>query len=246
MAQPFLERLGQQTGETINLGIATGGVEGTSRAGSGAGAGPADAGGTARAGGGGAGSDVGGSDVGGHAVGGHAIGGHAIGGHAIGGHAIGGIAVGGIAVEQIAQVDSRYMIGGTNWLGLAVPLHCSALGKVLLAFGAASLPAEPYQARTDRTITTRVALHAELAAVRDRGYAVTDEELEPGLVAVAAPVFAGSPVAIAAISVSAPASRLTAGQVPVVAGLCAQAASALSATLAGPSGIGTAHRKTAA
>jgi DNA-binding IclR family transcriptional regulator len=164
VAQPFLDRLGEQTGETINLGIA------------------------------------------------------------------GGIAGGGV-VEQIAQVDSRYMIGGTNWVGLAVPLHCSALGKVLLAFGAAELPPGRLQQRTARTITTRQGLQAELAAVRDRGYALTDQELEPGLVAVAAPVFADGLAAVAAISVSAPATRLTADQIPAVAAQCARAASDLSAIL---------------
>ena len=139
-------------------------------------------------------------------------------------------------VGQIAQVNSRYLIGGTNWVGLSVPLHCSALGKVLLAFGAAAMPSEPYEARTARTITTGPALDADLVAVRDRGYAVTDEELEPGLVAVAAPVFAGGRVAIAAISVSAPASRLTADLVPGTAARCVAAAGALSATLGGASG----------
>ena len=54
---------------------------------------------------------------------------------------------GDMMVQQIAQVDSRYMIGGTNWVGLAVPLHCSALGKVLLAFGAARMPAGPLEAQ---------------------------------------------------------------------------------------------------
>jgi IclR family transcriptional regulator, acetate operon repressor len=137
-------------------------------------------------------------------------------------------------VEQIAQVDSRYMIGGTNWVGLAVPLHCSALGKVLLAFGAAVMPAGPLQARTPKTITTRQALDAELRAVRERGYAVTGEELEPGLVAVAAPVFAGGQAPIAAISVSGPASRLTPAQIPATAAQCTAVARALSATLAGP------------
>ncbi len=140
---------------------------------------------------------------------------------------------GDMMVQQIAQVDSRYMIGGTNWVGLAVPLHCSALGKVLLAYGAAAMPAEPFAARTRRTITTRAVLAAELAAVCERGYAVTDEELEPGLVAVAAPVFAGEVSAIAAISVSAPAVRLTADLIPATAAACVGAADALSAMLGG-------------
>jgi DNA-binding IclR family transcriptional regulator len=47
-----------------------------------------------------------------------------------------GVASGDGMVEQIAQVDSTYLIGGTNWVGLSVPAHCSALGKVLLAYGA--------------------------------------------------------------------------------------------------------------
>jgi IclR family transcriptional regulator, acetate operon repressor len=117
-----------------------------------------------------------------------------------------------------------------------VPLHCSASGKVLLAYGAAALPAEPFEVRTDRTITSQSTLEAELASVRERGFAVTDEELEPGLVAVAAPVFAGGPVAIAAISVSAPASRLGARQVPTAAANCVEISRALSSTLGGQIG----------
>ena len=41
---------------------------------------------------------------------------------------------------QIDQVDSRYLIGATNWVGVDVPAHCTALGKVLYAFGALPLP----------------------------------------------------------------------------------------------------------
>ncbi len=134
-------------------------------------------------------------------------------------------------VEQIAQVDSRYLIGGTNWVGLTVPLHCAALGKVLLAFGAAELPRGRLEARTDRTITSRAALATELAAARGRGYATTVEELEPGLVAAAAPVFTGGGAVVAALSVSAPATRLGAGDLPGVAARCVAAARSLSVLL---------------
>lgn len=136
-------------------------------------------------------------------------------------------------VQQVAQVDSRYMIGGTNWVGLDVPLHCSASGKVLLAFGAARVPPDPYERRTERTITSRAKLEAELASIHEQGFAVTDEELEPGLVAVAAPVFAGGPTAIAAISVTAPSSRLTGHQIAATAASCVKVARALSSTLSG-------------
>jgi len=134
-------------------------------------------------------------------------------------------------VEQIAQVDSRYVLGGTNWLGRSVPLHCTALGKVLLAFGAAVLPAGRLARLTPRTITRRSALEANLSEVRQRGYAVTDEELEAGLVAIAAPVQRGERVAIAAISVSGPSTRFGPVRLAEVASKCVAEATALSAVL---------------
>jgi len=134
-------------------------------------------------------------------------------------------------VEQVAQVDSTYLIGGTNWVGLSVPLHCAALGKVLLAYDAAELPPGRLARRTGNTITSREALRADLADVRRRGYAVTNEELEPGLVAVAAPVYRDGNAVVAALSVSAPATRLTRTRIPAVATRCMAEASSLSALL---------------
>jgi IclR family transcriptional regulator, acetate operon repressor len=142
-----------------------------------------------------------------------------------------GVPRAGGLVEQIAQVDSTYLIGGTNWVGMSVPLHCAALGKVLLAYGAADLPRGRLEQRTARTLTSRAALAADLALVRDRGWAVTDEELEPGLVAVAAPVRRDGGAVVAAVSVSAPATRLPPGEVPAVAARCAAAAGRVSAVL---------------
>jgi IclR family transcriptional regulator, acetate operon repressor len=142
-----------------------------------------------------------------------------------------GVPRGGGLVEQIAQVDSTYLIGGTNWVGMSVPLHCAALGKVLLAYGAADLPRGRLEQRTARTLTSRAVIEADLAVVRERGYAVTDEELEPGLVAVAAPVQRDGGVVIAAVSVSGPASRLTAPGILDVGARCVRAAAGLSAIL---------------
>ena len=73
----------------------------------------------------------------------------------------------GWAVEQIAQVDSSFLLGATNWVGIAVPLHCSALGKVLLAYGAAADPRRArWSAAPASTITTAPTLARELADVR--------------------------------------------------------------------------------
>jgi len=58
-------------------------------------------------------------------------------------------------VAQIAQVDSHYVLGGMNWLGRSEPMHATALGKVLLAFGAADVPSGRLERLTPRTITTR-------------------------------------------------------------------------------------------
>jgi len=124
-----------------------------------------------------------------------------------------------------------YLIGATNWLGRSVPLHCTAIGKVLLAFGAATLPPGRLERRTEHTITGRAALETELMAVRQRGYAVIDGELEPGLVAVAAPVFRDGGAVVAALSVSGPGNRLTPARVADVAVACMAQASALSAVL---------------
>src|SRR6266704_2596055 len=134
-------------------------------------------------------------------------------------------------VEQIAQVDSGYLIGATNWLGRAVPLHCSAAGKVLLAYGAAKLPAGRLERCTEQSITSKAALEAELAAVLERGYAVIDGELEPGLVAVAAPVRRDGGAVVAALSVSGPGTRLTPPRIADVAAACMAQAHGLSAVL---------------
>jgi IclR family transcriptional regulator, acetate operon repressor len=137
----------------------------------------------------------------------------------------------GHGVEQIAQVDCTYLIGGTNWVGRPVPLHASGLGKVLLAYGAAKLPRGELQRCTERTITGEEALRAELAAVRARGYAVTDEELEAGLIAFAAPVFRYDGAVVAAMSVSAPTSRMTREAAANAARQCVDEAAGLSAAL---------------
>ena len=112
-------------------------------------------------------------------------------------------------LKLIDQVDGKHLLGATNWIGRNVPYHASALGKVLLAFGAASLPSGTLQTKTSRTITTRSLLNAELEKVRKAGFAIIDNELEDGLVAVAAPVFGHDGNVIAAISISGPDARIT-------------------------------------
>lgn len=113
----------------------------------------------------------------------------------------------GQSVVQIAQVDSRFMLGASNWVGVDVPAHCSALGKVFYAYGRIPLPAGTLERRTPRTLTAR-RLRGELQTVLERGYATTRGELEPGLDAVAVPVRGDDGEVVAALSVSGPDVRL--------------------------------------
>lgn len=136
---------------------------------------------------------------------------------------------GPLGVEHLAQRDSRHFLGGTNWVGRRVPYHCTANGKVLLAFGAARLPTGELERLTPHTVVDRRTLETQLGGVRLRGYATAVDELEPGLAAVAAPVFAGE--IIAALSVSGPTIRMTAARLEELGTLLVTHAARLAAAL---------------
>lgn len=114
----------------------------------------------------------------------------------------------GGTVVQVAQVDSRYLLSATDWLEVDTPPHCTALGKVFFAYGTLPTPTEPLERYGPRTLTTPEELEGDLEQVRRRGYAVTCEELEPGLASVAAPIRGRDGAVVAAISVSGPVTRI--------------------------------------
>ncbi|MFN0282587.1 MAG: IclR family transcriptional regulator [Kineosporiaceae bacterium] len=123
----------------------------------------------------------------------------------------------GDGVVQVAQADGRYLLGTTNWVGVDVPPHCSAQGKVFYAFGRLQLPVHPaLPRRTPSTVATLAQLERDLLDVRRRGWAVANEELEIGLVAVAAPVRATDGLVLGALSVSGPTARIPAGRLAAV------------------------------
>ena len=135
-------------------------------------------------------------------------------------------------VEQyLAQIDSRHVLGTTNWVGRRLPHHCTAVGKTLIAHRAAQLPPGGLEQVTPRTVTDRARLAVELDDVCERGYATAVGELEPGLVAIASPVLGGDGRAIAAISISGPEFRLTADRVDELGELLAKETRALSVRL---------------
>jgi IclR family acetate operon transcriptional repressor len=109
--------------------------------------------------------------------------------------------------------------------------HATAVGKVLLAFGGREPPAGPLRAYTDRTITGRDALLAELARVRAQGYALAVGEREDDLNAIAAPVFEGGGALAAILGVQGPAPRFGPAELRAALGPLAEHARALSRSL---------------
>jgi DNA-binding IclR family transcriptional regulator len=128
-------------------------------------------------------------------------------------------------------VDSRHFLGTTSWVGRRLPNHCTAVGKVFMAYGATRLPKGALEPLTAATITDRDALERQLEAVRGRGFATAVGELEPGLVALAAPVFGAAGPPLAAISISGPDQRLHGERVEELALLLTDETTRLSARL---------------
>ena len=131
---------------------------------------------------------------------------------------------------NVHQVQTGHVVGLTDWTGRALPLHATANGKVLLAFGGGALPRE-LPRLTQKTITARKELRAELERVGAAGFAVAVEELELGLHAAAAPVFDCFGTCVAAVSASAPAYRLPERRLPALGELCVAAGDEISARL---------------
>ena len=134
-------------------------------------------------------------------------------------------------VEHLAQVESRHFLGTGQWVGRTVDYHTTAVGKVLVAHGAAELPAGRLRRVAPATVVDRGALRAELERVREEGFAVAADELEVGLTALAAPVHGPTGDVIAALSISGPTLRLTPTRVAELRPVLTTQARALSALL---------------
>ena len=110
--------------------------------------------------------------------------------------------------------------------------HATAVGKVLLAYAGGDPPGV-LAAYTERTITEPERLAAELAAVRERGWADAVGEREPDLNALAAPVFRRGGELAAILGLQGPAARLTAPRRAELLPRLRAAAAAVSRALGG-------------
>ena len=130
----------------------------------------------------------------------------------------------------IDQVESTAALRVESDIGTLSPLHCTALGKVMLAFGKARFPDElkPF---THRTVTDRSTLEAQLTQTCKRGYAIDDEEYNYGVRCVAAPVYDHRGALVGAIGISGPAGRVTLERIDEFGTVVAETSAALSSRL---------------
>jgi len=115
----------------------------------------------------------------------------------------------------IARAEAEHIVSTGVRIGAHLPFYCSATGRVLLSqfydkevlerLGRKRLPA-----RTSRTLTKPSEIVTEIRSVREKGYAISDEELEVGLRSLAVPVAGSTGEIVAAVSVSASSARVRA------------------------------------
>ncbi|GBE65888.1 IclR family transcriptional regulator [Mycobacterium sp. MFM001] len=135
----------------------------------------------------------------------------------------------GAAVRFVAAVEGPTAVRVASRLGRAMPAHCTSTGKVMLAQLPTAelhqlLPEENLERITDRSIGSRIALEAELARVREQGYAVNREESEEGVASVAVVIPTRAPGLRLALNAAAPQQRLPKSQYSSVAAALTEAA----------------------
>lgn len=120
----------------------------------------------------------------------------------------------GASILYLDRVEAPWPWRLTLAVGVHVPLHCTASGKLFLALLPEATRAEliaklALKRMTDNTITTTTALKKECAAILRDGYSLDREEFIAGLVAIAVPVRDDAGVVRAAIAVHAPRARMS-------------------------------------
>jgi len=120
----------------------------------------------------------------------------------------------GIYIDKIEPSDFGLRLHSE--IGKSFPLHCTAMGKVHLAFGDEALREKittgELEAFTENTITDPALLTVALHRVKMRGYAIDFEEISRGLTCIAAPIFGQKGNIVAALSLTAPSHIYKDGQ----------------------------------
>jgi len=142
----------------------------------------------------------------------------------------------GVRVVYIDNEDSIASLNVQAEIGQVAPPHCTALGKALvIQYTADELRNlyKDYELRrfTSRTITTIDELVAHLVTVKERGYAIDQEECYPGVSCLAAPIYDHNNKVVAATGISGPSIRMTAERIVELAPSVIEAAREISRKL---------------
>ncbi|MEU6408199.1 IclR family transcriptional regulator [Microbispora sp. NPDC046933] len=116
----------------------------------------------------------------------------------------------GIEVVYLFKLHGHRPVPSPSRIGGRAPAHCTAVGKVLLAYDHDALDrvlCTELRRHTPSTITDRAGLAEQIGRVRAEGVAFDDQEAAPGLSCVAVPVFGAPGKVVAAMSVSGPTGR---------------------------------------
>ncbi|MFB3818252.1 MAG: IclR family transcriptional regulator [Candidatus Methylomirabilales bacterium] len=154
----------------------------------------------------------------------------------------------GHEVVYADKIESPLTIRMYSRVGRRSPLHCTALGKALLAYQPEQelrrILSAGLRRYTRRTITAGARLRAELQRIREEGYALDNEEFEAGLRCVAAPIRDHTQAVVASLGIAGPAARLGPARLPTLTKHVKEAADAVSAAL-GSRAAGAAVRRAA-
>ena len=126
------------------------------------------------------------------------------------------------SIVYLDKVEPNRRVCVSSKTGTSNPVYCTSMGKAMLAFQSPDVIEQivskiRFVRYTRKTLTSRDALLKALERVRRRGYAIDDQEIEVGVRCIGAPIFDEKHRAIAAVSVSGPASRITAPTMPEIA-----------------------------
>ena len=138
-------------------------------------------------------------------------------------------------IMYIYNMESPQALRLRSDIGVRRPAHCTAVGQAIFAFAPEEtierLLARPMTPRTPRTITDPAQLRAVLDQVRERGYAIEDEESEPGIRCIAAPVHGADGLVAGAVGIAGPSQRVSIESLKAFSGPLLEAVEAISVRL---------------
>jgi IclR family transcriptional regulator, KDG regulon repressor len=138
-------------------------------------------------------------------------------------------------IMYIYNLESPQALRMRSDIGVRRPAYCTAVGRAIFAHAPGAIVdrvlAGPLTARTPKTVTDAKALRAIFESVRERGYAIENEESEAGIRCIAAPVRNAGGTVIGAVGIAGPSQRLSLDSLTALSGPLIEAAAAISARL---------------